>query len=102
MCLRQVSFRPRCILRYFTSSGWVSCLLFSWIGGHAFFFKVKVTWTDCFIYLHTPFFKHSCILFRFVCSLCVAIAGFSRVVRTAASSAKVAVVLSAVVGKSAV
>jgi hypothetical protein len=42
MFLRQVSFRSRCIARYFTSSGWVSCLLLSWTGGHVFFFKVKV------------------------------------------------------------
>ena len=46
MCLGQVSFRSRCILRRFTSTVWVSCLLFSWTGGHVFFFKVQVTWTD--------------------------------------------------------
>jgi hypothetical protein len=51
MCLRQVSFRSRCIPRYFTSSGCVNCLLFSWTGGHVFFFKEKVTWTDLF---HLP------------------------------------------------
>jgi hypothetical protein len=68
-----------------------------------FFFKVKVTWADCFIYLHKPFFfNHGRILFKLVCSLCVAIAGSSCVVRTVVSSAKVAVVLSAAVGMSAV
>jgi len=103
MCLRQVTFRSRCLRRYFTSSVWVSCVLFRWTGGHVFFFRVKVTWTyfvSCAFIHH--FFNHNWILFKCICSLCVAIAGSSCVVRTAVSSAKVAVVLSAVVGKSAV
>jgi len=103
MCLRQVSFRSRCIPRYFTSSGWVICLLFSWTGGHLFFFKVKVTWTDFVSFtFKCYFFSHSWILFILFRSLCVIIAGSSCVVRTAVSSAKIAVVLQAVVGRSAV
>jgi len=93
MCLCEVSFRSKCIPRYFTSSGWVSWLLLSWTGGHVFFFKVKVTWTyfGSFTFIN-HFFNHSWILFKLVCSLCVAIAGSSCVVRTAVSSAKTAVV----------
>jgi hypothetical protein len=83
MCLRQVGFRSRCVPRYFTSSGWVNCL-FSWTGGHVFFFKLKVTWIDFVSFtLIRHFFSHSWILFKLVCSLRVAIAGFSCVVRTA-------------------
>jgi len=68
-----------------------------------FFFRVKVTWTDfvSFAFIR-HFFDHNWILFKCVCSLRVAVAGSSCVIRTAVSSAKVAVVLSAVVGKSAV
>ena len=68
-----------------------------------FFFRVKVTWTDLisFAFIH-HFFNYNWILFKCVCSLCVAIAGSLCVVRMAVSSAKVAVVLSAIVGKSPV
>ena len=68
-----------------------------------FFFRVKVTWTDfvSFAFIR-HFFNQNWILFKCVCGLCVAVAGSSCIVRTAVSSAKVAVVLSAVVGKSAV
>ena len=59
-----------------------------------FFFKVKVTWTDFVSFtLIRHFSNHSWILFKFVGSLFVAIAGSSCVVRTAVSSSKVAVVL---------
>ena len=60
-----------------------------------FFFKVKVTWTDfvSFTFIR-HFLNHILVLFKLVCSLCVAIAGSSCVVRTAVSSAKVAAVLS--------
>ena len=37
MCLRQVSFRSRCLPKYFASSVWVNCLSFSWREGHVFF-----------------------------------------------------------------
>jgi hypothetical protein len=68
-----------------------------------FFFKVKVTCTYFVSFTFVRhFFNHCWILFKLFCSMCVAIAGFSCVVRTAMSSAKVAGVLSAVVGKSAV
>jgi hypothetical protein len=95
MCLCQISFRSRCIPRYFTSSGWVSCLLFVWTGVHVFFFKVKVTWADfvSFTFI-SHFFNHSWILFRLVCIMCVTIVGSSCVVSTTVSSAKLAVVLS--------
>jgi len=64
---------------------------------------VKVTCTDfasfAFI-LHV--FNHDWILFTCICSLCSAILGPSWTVRIAVSSAKVAVVLFARVGRSAV
>ena len=66
MCLRQVSFRSRCTYtQIFTSSRWVSCLLFSWTGGPVFFFKVKVNWTDfvSFTFIR-HLFNHSWILFK--------------------------------------
>ena len=46
--------------------------------------------------------NHDCILFRCICSLCAAIVGSSWTVRVAVSSTKVAVVLFARVGRSAV
>jgi hypothetical protein len=87
---------------YFTSSVWVSCLLFRWTGRHVSFFRVKIIWTDfvSFAFIR-HFFNHNWILFKCSCRMCVAIAGSSCVVRAAVSSTKLAVVLSAVVGKSA-
>ena len=80
-----------------------SCLLVRWMGGHVLFFRVKVSWTNFVSFAFTRhFFSHSLILFICVCSLCSAIAGSLCIVRTAVSSAKVEVMLSAVVGKSAV
>ena len=68
-----------------------------------FFFRVKVTWTDFVSFAFTRhFFNHNWILFRCVCSVRVVSARSSCVVKTAVSSVKVAVVLSAIVGKSAV
>jgi len=65
-----------------------------------FFFKLKVTWTDFVSFTFIcHFFNHSWILFKLFCSLCVAIAVSSCVVRTALSSAKLAAGLSAIVGK---
>ena len=71
--------------------------------GTCILFRVKVTWTDfvSFAFIR-HYFNHNWILFKCICSLCVAMAGSSCVVSTAVSSAKVAVVLSAFVGKSAV
>jgi len=48
------------------------------------------------------FFSHNWMSRKCNCNLCEAIAGFSCAVRTRVSSAKVAVVLSSVVGRSAV
>jgi len=65
-------------------------------------FKVKVTWTD---FVSLAFIRHFLAIIEFrvsVIAICVAIAGFSCAVRTTVSSAKVAVVLSAVVGRPAV
>ena len=68
-----------------------------------FFFKVKLTWTDFVSFAFIcHIFSHSWILFKLVCSLCVAIAGSSCVAKTAVSSVKVAVMLSTVVGRLAV
>jgi hypothetical protein len=51
---------------------------------------------------HSPFFKPGLIASRSVCSLCEAMSGSLSMVTTAVSSAKVAVVDSGEVGKSAV
>jgi hypothetical protein len=76
-----------------------------------FLLGVKVTWTDfvSFAFMRHPF-NNNWILFKCVWSLCYAMAGSPCVVRTAVScvarttvsSAKLAVELPAVVGKSAV
>jgi hypothetical protein len=56
-----------------------------------FFIKVKVSCTDFVSFTFMcHFFRHIWSSFKLVCSLCVAIAGFSYVIRTAVSSAKVA------------
>jgi len=102
MCVRQVSLRSRCIPRYFKFSACVSCYLGGRGGTRALFCgEINLDWfrLTC---LHTPFFNQNWILFKCVCSLCVATAGSSCIVLTAVSSAQVAVVLSAVVGESAV
>ena len=63
----------------------------------------KVTWADFVSFAFIcHFFSHSWILFKLVCSLCVAITESSCVAKTALSPAKVAVTVSAVVGRSAV
>jgi hypothetical protein len=68
-----------------------------------FLLRVKETWTDfvSFAFMRHRF-NHNWILFKCVRSLCDAMAGSPCIARTAVSSAKVAVELSAVVGKSAV
>jgi hypothetical protein len=55
-----------------------------------------------FIGFHSPFFKPFCIASRSVCSFCEAMAGSLSVATTSVSSAKVAVVDSGEVGRSAV
>jgi hypothetical protein len=77
--------------------------VFNWTGGHVSLLRVKVTCTDLVSFafiLHV--FNHDWISFRCNYSLCVASAGFSCTVSMAVSSAKVAVVLLARVGRSAV
>ena len=71
-------------------------------GGTRDLFRVKITWTDfvSFAFI-SHFFNQNWRLFKCVCSQCVTVAGISCTVTTAVSSAKTAVVLSAVVGKSA-
>ena len=52
-----------------------------------FFFRVKVTWTDIVSFAFIRhFFNHNWISFKCVCSLRVAVAGSSCVVRKAVSS----------------
>jgi len=83
--------------KYLTSSGWARCILFSWTGGHEDLSRVKVRWEDfdslAFI---RHFLSHCCMSSRAVCSLCVAITVSAWAARTAVSSAKVAVAVSAV------
>ena len=103
MCLRQVSRRSRCSPRYLASSGWTRETLFSWTGGHDDRLSMKVRWVD-FISLAfiRHFLSHCCTAERAVWSLWVAISGVGCVASTAVSSAKVADVVSGVVGRSAV
>jgi len=100
ICFRQVRRLSRCMPRYFTSSACGSCSLFNWTGGHVSLLRVKVTCTDLVSFdfiLHV--FNHDWMAFRCNCSLCVASSGFSWTVSMAVSSAKVAVVLLARVGR---
>jgi len=89
--------------KYFTSLGWTRYVLFSWTGGHEDHLRVQITWVD-FVSLAfvRHFLSHFCMSSRAVCSLSVAITGSVWAARTAVSSAKVAVSVSAVVGKFAV
>jgi hypothetical protein len=98
ICLRQVSRRSRCMPKYLTSSGWTRYVLFSWTGGHEGRLMVKVTWVA---FVSLAFIRHICMSNRAVCSLCVAISGLAWTARTAVSSVKVAVPVSAVAGTSA-
>ena len=56
----------------------------------------------CLIDFHTPFFEPLLNLSRAVCNLCLAITGSAWAARTAVSSAKLAVSVSAIASKSAV
>jgi hypothetical protein len=102
MCLCQVSLLSRCGPRYLTSSSWGSCTLFIRTGGHVSLHVVNVTYIDldslAFI-LH--FLNQSWIASRSVCSFCEAMAGSLSTATTAESSAKVAVVDSGKVDRSA-
>jgi hypothetical protein len=77
--------------------------LFIWIGGHICLRVVNVTWTEL---EPLAFILHLCnqfwIVARFVCSFSEAMAVSLSVASTAISSAKVAVVESGEVGRSAV
>jgi hypothetical protein len=103
MCLCQVSLLSRCSPRYLTSSSWGSCILIIWIGGHVSLRVVNVTWIDldssAFI-LHS--LNQSWIANRSVCSFCEAMAGSLSMATTAVSSAKIVVIHSGEVGRSAV
>jgi hypothetical protein len=78
-------------------------MLFNLTGGHVDLLRVKVTCTDfASLAFILRLYNHDCILFKCRCSLCVASVGFSWTVSIAVSSAKVAVVLLASVGRSAV
>jgi hypothetical protein len=104
MCLCQVSLLSRYSPRYLTSSSWGSCALFIWTGGgHVSLHVVNVTWIDldsfAFI-LH--FLNQFWIASRSICSFCEAMTGSLSMVTTAVSSAKVAVLDSGEVGRSAV
>jgi hypothetical protein len=103
MCLCQASLLSRCSPRYLTSPSWGSCTLLIWTGGHVSLRVANVTWIDldslAFI-LH--FLNQSWIASRSVCRFNEAIAGSMSTALTAVSSAKVAVVDSGEVGRSAV
>jgi hypothetical protein len=105
MCLCRISLLSRCSPRNLTSSSWECCLLFIWTGGHVSLHVVNVSWIDldslAFI---LNFLNQSWIASRSVCtsSLCEAMAGSLSMATTGVSSAKVAMVDSGAVGRSAV
>jgi hypothetical protein len=100
MCisLRQVSFLSSCSPRHLTYSFWGTCTLFIWTGGHVSVRVVKVTWTDLESLASILHFLTSCRFQFLVCSLCEATTGSFSV----AGTAKFAVVVSGVIGRSAV
>jgi hypothetical protein len=101
MCLCQVSLLLRCRPRYLTSSQG-NCILFIWTGGARF-----SSCSECdvdrlgFASFHSPFLNQFSIASRLVCSFCEAIAESLSVATTAVSSAKVAMIDSGEVGRSA-
>jgi hypothetical protein len=82
---------------------WGSCTLFIWTEGHVSLHVVKVMW---FNLDPLAFILHSLNQFwiasRLVCSFCEAMAGSMSVVTIAVLSAKVALVDSSEIGRSAV
>ena len=99
-CARWVFGRGECpdiLLSQFAADG---CYLV-WRGSeHESFFKVMVTWTDLVSFnFISHFLSHDWISRKCNGNLWEVIAGFSGAIRTTVSSAKVAVVLSAVVGR---
>jgi hypothetical protein len=102
MFLYQASFLSRCSPRNVTSF-WESCTLFIWTGDHISVCVVNVTWMDldplAFIF---HFLNQFWIASRLACSLCDAMAESLSVASTAVTSAKVAVIDSGEVGRSAV
>jgi hypothetical protein len=103
MCLCQVSLLSRCSPRYLISSSLGSCALFIWSGGNVSLHVVIVTWIglDSLAFI-LYFLNRFWIASRSVCSFCEAIAETLSVAITAVLSAKVAVVDSGEVGRSAV
>ncbi len=78
-------------------------MLFRVTDGHVVFLRVKVRCVDLVsLAFMRHFLSQFCISYRAVCNLCVAITGSTCVVRIAVSSAKVAISVSAVTGRSAV
>jgi hypothetical protein len=79
-----------------------SCTLFIWSGGHVSLCAVNVMWVDLDPLASVLHFLNQCwIANRLVCSFCDARAGSVSVASTAVLSAKVAVVDSGEVGRSA-
>lgn len=101
MCAFQFSRLSRCIPRYFADSACVRGVSLSVTVGQFPFLVVNVTCTDlpslAFI-LHS--FSHISIFDRFHCSMDAAIFGFVCDASIAVSSAKVAIVVLIVVGRS--
>jgi hypothetical protein len=101
--LCQVSLLSRCSPKYLTSSSQGSCTLFIWTGGQVSLRVVNVMWINldllaCILHFLNQFWIAS----RSVFSFCKAMAGSLSMATTALSSAKVAVVDSGEVGRSAV
>jgi hypothetical protein len=103
ICFAQVSLRSRCISRYFTSFSCGRATLFIWAVGQVKFLVVNVICAD-FVWLTFifHFFVHCSRLLISFWSLAVAVSGWSSGASIAVSSAKVAVFVSSLVGKSAV
>jgi hypothetical protein len=103
MCLCQVSLLSRCNPRCLTSSCSGNCTLLIWTGVARF-----SSCSECnvdrlgFVGFHSPFLNQFWIASRLVFSLCEAMAGSLSMASTPVSLAKVAVVDSGEVGRSAV
>jgi hypothetical protein len=100
ICLCRLSLLSGCSPRYLISSSWGSCTLFIWTGGHVSLRVVIMAWKDLDPLAFILHFKTS---FRLqLGQFAVSMKKWLSVAATAVSSAKVDVVDSGEVGRSAV
>jgi len=103
MCFFQVSLLSRWIPKYLALSATGICWLLIDTGGQVSLLVANVTWVDFVsLILMRHFLNHSSIRCRCLWRLWVAICGSEWEANTAVSSANVAVIVSLIVGRSAV